>query len=149
MAKIWLFIYTPNSLMLLSKSNILTLIRKKSDLRHSPDTIVLDREIVFIHLDSEEPSLTPVGSPAVSSNPVLCPCFCISAPTNHRYDMIDSMIPSLAIDSGCVFQKLSGDSDSTGNGAPLPNLLFHCCSTPDWSPFLSKVASEVLNCKTV
>ena len=54
----------------------------KSELRHSPDTILLDREIVFIHLDSEEPSLTPVGAPTVSSDPVLCPCFCISAPTN-------------------------------------------------------------------
>ena len=91
MAKIWLFIYTSNSLTLLSKSNISALIRMKSELRHSPDTILLDREIVFVHLYSEEPCLTPVGSPTVSSNPVLCPCFCNSASTNLEVKSNESL----------------------------------------------------------
>ena len=79
----WLFIYTSNSQALLSILNTLTIMfGMKSELWHSPITIFFDREIVFIHLDSEEASLTPVGSPTVSSNPVLCPCFYISAPTN-------------------------------------------------------------------
>ena len=57
----------------------------KSELWHSPITIFFDREIVFIHLDSEEPSLTPVGAPAVAPHPEPLPRGVVAPPAHQTY----------------------------------------------------------------
>lgn len=101
----------------------------------SPCAVFLDCKVVSMHLNSKESCLSPICSPAVSSNPILNSVF--FAPSYNCNLVIDHWNElGLWVDSSCIGLEFFGGFNSAADWSSGEDLSFHFICTWDWSVLL-------------
>lgn len=98
---------------------------------NTPSAFRFDLEIVSSHSDSEESVFAPVGSPRVSSDPVLFGAF--DAPSDDGDFVVNVDERPFREDTTGVGFELFGDSDTAGNRSSLVDFSFHLSDAADSS----------------
>jgi len=119
--------------------------------RNGPSAVLLDTKVVvgLAHNDSEPASLTPVGSPGVSADPVLLAGLRILTPADNRDDMVDLRVNVLRVDTTSVLVKVGSGINTAGDGTTSVDLLLHGGNTRDGTVLRGLVEVKLGDSNTV
>ncbi|KAL4099763.1 hypothetical protein PRIC1_007562 [Phytophthora ramorum] len=139
--------------------------------RHTPVTVLLDAQVVVVHLDAEPAVLAPIRSPRVATDPwtsnntkskvnsyskrkidqrslrtVFGVRLLVVAPTGHRDFVVDQGEHDvLRVDPTRVGLELFRGVHTTTDGAALVDLSLHAVSTAHRTVFGDEVLGEFLD----
>ena len=136
----------------INKFNVFSIINPVSlSFNSTPSTVLFNGQVMFVHPDSEESWLSPVGSPTVSSHPIFnsildAPTYYSAFVVNHRYQF------DLLENTSSISIKFLSCINTAWNRSSVVNLSFHLLSSrnctvllnsPNWIFLLSPTITFV------
>lgn len=120
-------------------------------LNNPPITLLLNSQIISMHLDSKKSMLTPVSTPTISNDPkfntILAP------PANYRNFVVREWKQlGFRVNSFSIFLEFLCDIDWAGNGTSSKYLSFHFINSsyqtvlgyfPDWISWCCPAVSRI------
>jgi hypothetical protein len=102
----------------------------RSFLHSTPSAISLNSQVVPVHLNTEESTLTPVGSPTVATDPELNS---VLLTPSHNGDLVVDLGEELSLgeDTAGVGVQLEGSIDTAGDRTTGEDLGLHVVSAFD------------------
>jgi len=102
-------------------------------LRHSPNTVILNSNVILSSHNSEEPFFAPVSAPRVSNSPVFLAVFL--SPANYGDLVIwNDLARRIFEHPSGVVMKLLGRCNGAGDRTSLKDLLHHLFFASDAAP---------------